>query len=87
MFGLGFSEILVISALALILIGPKQLPEVARTLGRILNEFRRSTNILTEEFKSQTRIDSDLLRPQTYIKPQVQDPIADQTPKKEETKS
>lgn len=43
MFGLGFGEILVILGLALIVIGPKKLPGVARALGRGLAEFRRAT--------------------------------------------
>jgi sec-independent protein translocase protein TatB len=48
MFGLGFSEILLLGVLALILIGPKQLPEVARTIARFINEIKRST----DDFKS-----------------------------------
>ena len=51
MFGLGFTEILFLLFLALVLIGPKQLPEVARTLGRFLRELKRTTNVLTEEMK------------------------------------
>ncbi len=57
MFNLGISEMAMIAALALILIGPKQLPEVARTLGRFLNDLRRTTNSLTDELKDQVRID------------------------------
>ena len=48
---MGFTEILFISGLALILIGPKQLPEVARTLGRIIADIRRNANMFTEELK------------------------------------
>jgi len=40
------SEILVILALALIVIGPKKLPDLARALGRGLAEFRRATDDL-----------------------------------------
>lgn len=47
MFNLGFSEILIIGALALILIGPKQLPEVARVLGRMMKEFKQATKDLS----------------------------------------
>lgn len=47
MFNLGFSEILIIGVLALILIGPKQLPEVARVLGRMLKEFKQATKDLS----------------------------------------
>lgn len=53
MFNIGFTEMMVIAGLALILIGPKQLPEVARSLGRMLNEFKRSADILKDEFQSQ----------------------------------
>jgi sec-independent protein translocase protein TatB len=58
MFGLGMSEIIFLAALALIVIGPKQLPELARTLGRFLNELKRSTSSLTDELKEHTRIDA-----------------------------
>lgn len=47
MFNLGFSEILFIGVLALILIGPKQLPDVARALGRLVNEFKKATQDLS----------------------------------------
>ena len=52
-----FSEMLVIGVLALILIGPKQLPEVARTLGRFINELRRSANVFTSELKTQVQME------------------------------
>ena len=47
MFNLGFSEILIIGVLALLLIGPKQLPEVAKILGRMINEFKKATTDLS----------------------------------------
>ena len=43
MFNLGFSEILIIGVMALLLIGPKQLPEMARVLGRLIAEFKKAT--------------------------------------------
>ncbi len=47
MFGsLGFAEILFILGLALLVFGPKRLPEVGRTLGKGLREFRRATSDL-----------------------------------------
>ncbi|MBO9668227.1 MAG: twin-arginine translocase TatA/TatE family subunit [Bdellovibrio sp.] len=57
MFGLGMSEIIFLAVLALIVIGPKELPQLARTLGRFLNELKRSTDSLTDELKTQARID------------------------------
>ena len=47
MFNLGFSEILIVGVLALLLIGPKQLPEVAKVLGRMMNEFKKATSDLS----------------------------------------
>lgn len=43
MFGLGLWEILVILAVALLIFGPARLPELARSLGRGLAEFRRAS--------------------------------------------
>ena len=44
MFNIGFSELIVVGVIALIFIGPQQLPEVARTLGRFINELRRASD-------------------------------------------
>lgn len=51
MFNLGFPEIVVIGVVALIFIGPKQLPEVARVIARTLNEFKRATSDLGSSLK------------------------------------
>ncbi len=42
MFGLGFTEILLILGVALLVFGPEKLPEIARTLGKTMGELRRS---------------------------------------------
>lgn len=41
MFGIGSTELLVILLVALVVLGPKSLPQLARTLGKALGEFRR----------------------------------------------
>ncbi len=46
---MGFSETIFLFFLALIIFGPKKLPEIARQVGKALNEFRRASN----EFKAQ----------------------------------
>lgn len=59
MFGLGMGEILVLAVLGLILIGPEQLPELARTIGRFMNDLKRTTEGLTDDLKKQARADID----------------------------
>ncbi len=49
MFGVGTPELLVILVVALIVLGPQRLPEVARALGKALAELRRATSGLTDE--------------------------------------
>lgn len=48
MFNLGLSEVVLIAVIALIFIGPKQLPEIARALGKTLNELKRASEDLTK---------------------------------------
>jgi len=55
MFGIGFPELLVILALALIVIGPKRLPDIARALGRGFNEFKKATDELKSSFNEEVR--------------------------------
>ncbi len=50
MFGIGMPEMLLILAIALIVIGPKKLPDLAKSLGRAFGEFRRATTELKESF-------------------------------------
>ena len=52
MFGIGVPELLVILVVALIVLGPKRLPEVAKALGKGLAEFRRATSDLTDELRN-----------------------------------
>jgi Tat protein translocase TatB subunit len=44
MFGIGFTEIVVILVIALIVLGPEKLPELAKALGRAMREFRTATD-------------------------------------------
>ncbi len=65
MFGIGFSELLLILVIALIVIGPQKLPELARSLARGIAEFKRAASEIKEnlnrddlETEEQTIIDS-----------------------------
>jgi sec-independent protein translocase protein TatA len=53
MFGIGLPELVVILAVALIVLGPQRLPEVARMLGRAYGQLRRAS----EEFQNTIRQD------------------------------
>ena len=48
------TELMVIFVIGLVVLGPKKLPELARTLGKSLAEFRRASNDLRREFMSAT---------------------------------
>ena len=56
MFGMGMPEILLILGIALIVIGPKKLPDLAKSLGRAMGEFKKATTDLKESMQ----IDSEL---------------------------
>ena len=51
MFGIGMPEMLLILAIALIVIGPKKLPDLAKSLGRAFAEFRRATSEIKESLE------------------------------------
>lgn len=53
MFGLGVGEILLILVVALVVLGPKRLPEAARSLGKSMAEFRRASH----EIRSSLNLD------------------------------
>lgn len=51
MFGIGMPELIIIMVVALIVLGPKRLPQIAKTLGRGMAEFRRATTDLKDQLE------------------------------------
>jgi sec-independent protein translocase protein TatA len=58
MFTLGVPEMAVIFILALVLFGPKKLPELGRTIGKAMTEFRRASNDLKANFDGTPAIET-----------------------------
>jgi sec-independent protein translocase protein TatB len=72
MFDIGFSEIVVIAVVALIVIGPERLPKAARTLGHLFGRLQRYVNDVKSDINREIELDE--LR---KLKTQVQSAAAD----------
>jgi len=76
MFGtLGGQEILFILVIALIVFGPKKLPEIGKSIGRMMNEFRKASNDFRRTLEEE--VEADKARP---IEPAAPAPAAEYTP-------
>jgi len=65
-FDIGFQELVIIFIVALIVFGPKQLPEISRTLSKWVIEIRRGVNIakrqIEDEMKEDFKMPEDIIR-------------------------
>ncbi len=59
MFNIGPEELLLILVIALIVFGPNRLPEVGRTIGKSLREFRRASEGIRQEFSRAMDLDDE----------------------------
>jgi Tat protein translocase TatB subunit len=55
MFGIGMPELILIAVVALIVLGPKKLPDLAKSMGRAVREFKKATS----ELKDTLQVDSE----------------------------
>jgi Tat protein translocase TatB subunit len=74
MFGIGLPELILIMAIALIVVGPEKLPELAKTLARQMVELKRAANALKDSLQA----DGDV-SPKTEVLPRLPG-IADPAP-------
>ena len=51
MFGIGVQELIIIAIIALLIVGPKKLPDLAKTLGKGLRDFKNATEGVAEDLK------------------------------------
>ena len=57
MFGIGMPEAILIGIVALLVVGPKKLPDLAKTLGKGLSEFRKTATDVTDGLKDTIKAD------------------------------
>jgi len=51
MFGIGVQELIIIAIIALLIVGPKKLPDLAKTLGKGFRDFKNATEGITDDLK------------------------------------
>lgn len=81
---IGMPELVVIFVIALLIFGPRKLPELGRSLGRSINEFKRASNELRNTLEDEVRLDeqrtsaakSASAAPSQTTTPSLEEPVA-----------
>ena len=90
MFGIGMQELIIIAIIALIIVGPKKLPDLAKTLGKGFSEFKRATDGITDDIKETMKEDEkqdyDGLKDSLLLKKTVEEENEPNSTNNEESK-
>ncbi len=73
-------ELIIILLIALVVVGPGKLPEVARSMGRALNEFRRTTTGVKREFEDAMKFEEPAPSKKTNINSETTSNLEDDEP-------
>jgi len=60
MFDIGFQELVIIFVVALLVVGPKKLPELAKTMGKWMTEIKRGVYIAKSQIENELNVDYKL---------------------------
>ncbi len=80
MFGIGTSEILIILLIALLILGPKEIPKIAKTIGRGMRELERAKN----EFRQTIEFEAEEETPDKRSSSEDENPAEDSPDDSEE---
>jgi TatA/E family protein of Tat protein translocase len=71
-FDVSGGELLVIILVVFLVFGPQKMPEIARKIGRTMNQVKKATNDLTREFREETSgLRSEILNAQNQVKDEI----------------
>ena len=83
MFDIGMPELILIFVIALLVFGPKKLPEIGKSLGRAMSEFKRSSNEFRDNLEKEVETDKikdELLAQQKEIKESLEPSKTEEKP-------
>lgn len=80
MGSIGMPELVIIFVIALIIFGPRKLPELGKSLGRSINEFKRASNELKNTLEDEIRVEEQKTPAQRPASPAPVSPAPAPTP-------